>query len=197
MRIMKDITTRNKIVIATINCIEIYGIEGCTIRYIAKEAEVNLSSVHYYFESKDELVATSLNQSISHSFEDIDQILVESGTNYKAALTRVLVYLFDGAIQYPGITRAGLQSLLMHGETDGLFTIKLNGFLGKISKEISMQYNMDLNSVRLKLISIFSTILFLGVSKEAYKDFSTLSFQDKENRALIVKNMIDDCFKDS
>lgn len=192
---MKDIAIKNKIVEATINCIEVYGIEGCTIRNIAKEADMNLSSVHYYFESKDELVTTALNQAISGSFEDIDRMLEESGTDYKAALTNILNFLFEGAVRYPGITRAGLQSLLMQGRTDGLFTVKLNAFLGNISKKISDKYIIDLESVRMKLIAMFSTILFLGISTKAFNDFSTHDFQCSESRICMIESLIDNCFR--
>lgn len=49
---MKDTAARTKILEATINSIETYGIEGCTIRNIAKEANVTLSSIHYYLSQK-------------------------------------------------------------------------------------------------------------------------------------------------
>lgn len=49
-------TVEDKIINATVSCIEKYGIKKTTIRQIGKEAGVNSASINYYFRSKDILM---------------------------------------------------------------------------------------------------------------------------------------------
>ncbi len=191
---MKDTAARNKILEATINSIEIYGIEGCTMRHIAQEAGVALSSLHYYFESKEVLVDKALELAMTNMFDDIENIWKGSGVDHKAALHQILTYLLEGALRFPGITRAGLQPLLMQGRTDSLFIVGLNEFLSKASGEMAKTVRVEAEDLRLKLMQAFSTILFLGIAPDSFQDFSAQSFREEENRAKLVKSVIDGIF---
>lgn len=188
---MKDAAIRKKLLEATINSIEIYGIEGCTIRNIAKEAGVTFSSVHYYFESKEELVGEALNLAISGSFEDMEGMW-ENRTDDLTALKDMLTHLFEGAIRYPGITRAGLHPLLMQGKTDGLFITKLNAFLLKIALELSQKRGLDKDVLNLKLARTFSAVLFLGIAPKAFQELPSANFNDMENRVRFIESLTDD-----
>ena len=188
---MKDPAARQKILAEAINCIEKYGIEGCTIRNIAKEAAIPFSSLHYYFESKEELVNEAMAQAINGSFEDLYEIW-KNRTDDLSAVTEILTFLFDGAIRYPGITRAGLYTLLMGGKVDGLFAVKLNEFLMEIALEVSRKHDINENMLSLKLVRAFSSTLFLGISPRAFAQFSSLDFRDAERRNELVLLIIND-----
>lgn len=191
---MKDTAARNKILEATINSIEIYGIEGCTMRHIAQEAGVALSSLHYYFESKEVLVGKALELAMTNLFDDVENIWKDPGLARKAALHQILMYLLEGAMKFPGITRACLQPLLMQGKTDGLFIRRLNEFLGKASCEMDGASRTEAEDLRIKLAQAFSTVLFLGVSPDSFQAFSSQSFREEENRRKLVKSVIDGIF---
>jgi len=183
---MKDPAARQKILVEAINCIEKCGIEGCTIRNIAKEAGISFSSLHYYFESKEELVKEAMAQAINASFEDLYEIW-RRRTNDLSAVTEILNFLFDGAIRYPGITRAGLYALLMNGKVDGLFAVKLNELLIEIAQEISRKHAVNENMLLLKLVQAFSSVLFLGISPRVFTKFSSLDFQNEERRNELIR----------
>jgi AcrR family transcriptional regulator len=185
---MKDSATRRKLLEATINSIEIYGIEGCTIRNIAKEAGITFSSVHYYYESKEELIGEALNLAISGSFEDMEGIWKNRADDLNA-LTDILMFLFEGAIRYPGITRAGLHSLLMQDSTDGLFTVKLNAFLAGITLELSQTRSLDRDVLCRKLARAFSAVLFFGIAPKTFHEMPSTDFTDGENRARFIKSL--------
>lgn len=191
---MKDPAAKNKILEATINSIEIYGIEGCTIRNIAKEAGVTLSSIHYYFESKEALVDQAMELAMSNLFDDIENIWRDSKTDGKSALGQILTYLLEGAIKFPGITRAGLQPLLMQGKTDGLFIVRLNQYLRKVSSEMAEMVQLDVEDLRMKLTQAFAAVLFLGISPDSFRDFSCQSFREEKNRAKLVDHLLSAIF---
>jgi AcrR family transcriptional regulator len=185
---MKDHLVRQKILEATINSIEEFGIEGCTIRNIAKVAGMTFSSIHYYFESKEELVDEAMSLAISGSFEDLHGIW-KSRMDDLDALSDMLSFLFDGAVRYPGITRTGLYPLLMKGNMDGLFIVKLNSLLQNVAEELCQKRSLDRDALYLKLMQAFSAILFLGISPQAFIQCSSADFQEKERRAELIRTI--------
>ena len=58
---MKGIRKKS-ILEAAERCIISHGIEGVTMRSIASEAGINLASLHYYFENKENLLTSLINQ---------------------------------------------------------------------------------------------------------------------------------------
>jgi hypothetical protein len=67
----------------------------------------------------------------------------------------------------------------------------LNGFLSKISGEISGNLDKDAEKLKLWLIEVFSTVIFMGISTETYTAFSNYSFKEPENRKLLVLNLLE------
>ena len=49
-------TKKNQIFNAVLKCIYEHGISALTMRQIAKEAKINLGTIHYYFKSKETLL---------------------------------------------------------------------------------------------------------------------------------------------
>ena len=183
---MKDPAARHKILVEAINCIEKFGIEGCTIRNIAKEAGISFSSLHYYFESKEELVNEAMALAINGTFEDLYAIWRKRADDL-SAVTEILKFLFDGAMRYPGITRAGLYPLLINGKVDGLFIVKLNELLVEIVQEISRKHALNGKMLSLKLVQAFSSALLLSVSPQAFTQFSSYDFQNEEYRNELIR----------
>ena len=68
---------KEKIIIATLECIEKKGIQAITVRDIAEKAGINLASVNYYFGSKEALLEEalkySLYSSLTQNYEEIAQ----------------------------------------------------------------------------------------------------------------------------
>lgn len=192
---MKDTATRTKILEATISSIELYGIEGCSVRNIAKEANVTLSSIHYYFESKDVLVDKALDMAISGSFKDAADLLRQNSSDIKTGLKLIFSYFLEGAIQYPGITRAGLQPLLMQGNADCLFTKKLNAFLVSIMPQINEQTGLGEETIQLRLIAAFSSLFFIGIAPIAFEEFSSITFKNEKVRDAFVGRISEAFFR--
>lgn len=59
-RNLESNTTRQKLILTGIRLFSRYGFDATTTRMIAKEAEVSLSSISFYFESKEALYSSCL-----------------------------------------------------------------------------------------------------------------------------------------
>ena len=91
---MDDISVEEKIIRATIDCIEEFGIVGATTRRIAKSAEVNIAAINYYFRSKDRLIEIGLHQTMENSFGDWQRDITDRERDLDARLRKALVELF-------------------------------------------------------------------------------------------------------
>ncbi len=192
---MKDLSAKKKIIEGTINCIEKYGLDSVTIRAIAKESDVTLSSVHYYFDSKEALLEISIQTAISGAFKDLQTIWNENANDVYIAVSRILTYLFDGAVKFPGITKAGLYPLIIQNKEDNFFMSGLNSFLEKISGDIALQLNMDCKEIKIGLTGIFSSILFLGMAPSSFHNFAGYSFLEKNVRKSYIDSILNKLFQ--
>lgn len=85
-----DLSTKDKILHKTLDLIKKDGIENITIRKIAKEADVNIALINYYFGSKDNLI----NEAIKIIFLDIQNAFNTLERKDLEAKERLRLFLF-------------------------------------------------------------------------------------------------------
>lgn len=73
------ISTRAKLVAATVESLKANGVNGLTSREIAGAADVNLQAITYHFGSKDSLVATALTELVHSRLDPIREALEAEG----------------------------------------------------------------------------------------------------------------------
>lgn len=70
----KDIETREKIVEISIGLFATNGYKGTSVREIAKQADVNIASVNYYFGSKSNLYLESIKRGHKEIYSKIKEV---------------------------------------------------------------------------------------------------------------------------
>ncbi len=187
---MKDSATRQKILDAAIDSIEKNGIGNCTIRNIAEEAGITFSSILYYYESKEQLVDAAMRQAVRHSIDDLREIW-KTRADDLTAIREMLLFLFDGAVKFPGITRASLHGLLMNGDTDGPAPLQINELLRGVLDDMAETHGLPRDELSLKVSGAISTVFFLGISPQAFAGCSGVDFSEPENRRRMVNGLTD------
>ena len=191
--IVKDPVVRQKLLLAAIESIEKFGIENTTIRAIAKEADVSFSSLHYYFESKDQMVEEALVLAVGNAFEDLD-ILWQARASDRAAIREMLLYLFDGALRYPGVTRASMHALLMKGQPEGVAHDMFNRVISAMVSGMASSADCAMETLPHRLIVAFSAILFAGISPAAFSSGTQIDYTEPENRIRMVDTLVQGLF---
>jgi AcrR family transcriptional regulator len=192
--IMKDPVVRQKLLLAAIESIEKFGIENTTIRAIAKEADVSFSSLHYYFESKDQMVEEALVLAVGNAFDDLDNIW-QARTNDLVAIREMLLFLFDGALRYPGVTRASMHALLMKGQPEGVAHDMFNRVISVMIRDSAISDSDDMKSLPHRLIAAFSATLFAGISPKAFSNGTQIDYTQPENRVRLVDTLVQGLFQ--
>ncbi len=106
---------RKRLVLSTISAIEELGLARVTVRAITQAAEVNVASINYYFGSKEQLINAALNETLEHMMGDLAEIRERLSAAPQEVSAELLLYLLEGALQYPNVTRAHLRD--MPGDT--------------------------------------------------------------------------------
>jgi AcrR family transcriptional regulator len=157
----KEISTRQAILLATIDCIEEHGLEQLTTRMIAEKADANIAAINYYFRTKDQLVEEALQMTITHMLEDVMATLQDESLPFRKALEDVFYYLIEGGRQWPGITTAHLYSVVVekeyHTVSAGYLLQAFNRLLERARQSLPGQ---DAGRMRLLLADIFSAVMF-------------------------------------
>ncbi len=129
--------TRERIILAAIECIERLGVSRVTVRDIAAEASVNVASVNYHFGSKESLVAHALDRTIGNSFDDLDAMLEKEYSDPGEALSDLFGFLLDGVQRYGGIARAHLEGPFLTGDYRGPLPARLNRFMSRFLTKLA------------------------------------------------------------
>jgi AcrR family transcriptional regulator len=161
-----DLPARERILVATIACLERDGIGAVTTRAIAREAGVNIAAVNYYFQSKDRLIALALERTLDEAFAEPIAALdrLRAASRPREALIEVLDELVVGALRYPHITFAHLRGPITQQRYDTPALERLRDFLDALHARLgrSLRARGPLHR-RAALSQLWSVILMTGL----------------------------------
>ena len=158
----KESSTQEAILLATIDCINEFGIEHLTTRMIAEKAGANIASINYYFRTKERLVNQALEITIQHMLEDVLDTIENPDLPFRKTLNDVFYYLIEGASGNIGISNAHLYRLVVEKDYQSIsaqsFLAAFESILDRTKAEFPEK---DPTRLRWILASIFSSIMFM------------------------------------
>lgn len=186
-----QLSAREKIIAAAIDCIEERGLQALTIRSIAAKAGVNSAAINYYFGTKEELVEEALNRTLDEFKKMPEEILRAEGLDLKQRLQAFFTSLFDGLIRWPRIVKAHLQSPLLQDDYGTPFCDMFNSFLTDLLRRLEeMPLGQREQNQRLLIIQSISAVLIPGLMPGLFQYFAGLDFADPEARRSYVQDLV-------
>ena len=191
MATQKEIT-REKIILATISCIEKVGFQSVTTRVIAQEAGVNSAAINYYFGSKEQLLDLVFKQTLEEAFiRNVAELPYAEGP--RRVMHELCLGLLEGALRYPGIARAHFLPALSNRNYQGVLFTQINAFINNLVNYLrENQDKFPGNNTELSVIQIISAIILPGILPDMYSDFD---FQQPENRNKYVSHLLEKYFE--
>jgi AcrR family transcriptional regulator len=187
----EDASVQAKIIEATIECIEREGIQAVTIRKIAKLAGVNSAAINYYFRSKEKLVDEVKRSTLEHVFEDWREILNDESRTVRERVFLLFTDYMEGAIMYPGISKAHMWEPLIDNNYDSLFVKLLNGFLGDLAKKLSLELKRPAEELRLVVIHLFSALSMPVLMPDLFREFyDGKTFKEAKVRRALIEHVL-------
>lgn len=153
---------RQKMIEITARILREEGFKKATVRSIAKEAQVNLASVRYYFGSKEELIGAALEYMMGN-FENIVTILDDEALSPRQRLKKYILAYFHLARQHPALFRSINNPSSM--EAKDTYFIYLNLLHDQCWEKVmnnveALTGYTDRQDLSLKCMQIFSAIEF-------------------------------------
>lgn len=193
---IKSSPVREKIILAAIDTIEKDGLQGVTIRTVAERAGVNSAAINYYFRSKQNLLDTVFKTTIEHSIGDLEAILDAGSKDARAMLEEFLIYLMDGAVLYPGLTKSHMYDVLVGRKADNLFLRRFNALLGKLAGRIkAFKPEESEEAVRIKVVQMMSAVILPALMPRAFRPLTGKTFDNMETRRSYVKTVVESFLK--
>ncbi len=170
------------------------GFKAATVRSIAKEANVNIAAVRYYFGSKEELIGAALEYMMS-ALESVVSFLDDSRLTPKERVKKYILGYFALARQHPALFR----SISNPSSTDAKETyfIYLN-LLHDQSWEKVMENiaaitgYTDRRDLELKCMQLFSAVEFPIILESNNKDSFISNYTDPATLERYVDILLDD-----
>jgi len=128
-------SVENKIIEATVECIEEYGLQNTTSRRIGKKAGVNSAAINYYFRSKDVLMERVMEVTLNNAFCWEDYKHTEE-LGLKEQLYKIFSHLASSALRFPKISQAHLYDVMTEYRDDLPVLTPITDFMNKILEEI-------------------------------------------------------------
>lgn len=188
----QKISTKEKIVLATIDCIERDGIQNITIRRIAHEAGVNSAAINYHYGSKEKLINIALNRTMEEMTKMPSETLDLKNKSPKELLQNFLETFMGGAIQWPGIAKAHIYNPLIKNDYSNLFVKRFNSFLEDlIFRMKGLKTNWKEEELRFSLIQLISAVTLPALMPKLFAGFSDIHFEKKEDRRAYIGKLLD------
>lgn len=189
-------TAEQKIINATIECIEKYGLQGTTSRRIAVTAGVNNAAINYYFRTKDILIAQTLSITLDNAF-DFDNF--ENRPDDSPALRCVSIFddLITGGLKYPGITRAHFYPVLVDGQYSNEVVARLNKFASQLADDlVARGCPLPLEDLHMAVAQSILSVMMAIMSPALFFSGLQIDLGDADQRHRFVTRLVNRLFNE-
>ena len=189
---MRDLTSiEEKILDKTLYLIGRTGKLNVPVRAIAKEAQVNISAINYYFRTKDDMMDLVKKFYIENTIEAYSALDDES-YDIRNKLVYCASDLIEYIIRYPGITVI-LNEARKHKDLD-----PLDGEIVSLSDSLDQKFNQMIRTYfealgfnpDLRQLMFFSTVLYPALIMENNELFASF-VREKNVRIKYIKDCLD------
>lgn len=186
----KNLTTKQKIVFATIESIEKSGIEKVTIRQIAREAKVNVAAINYHFSSKRNLLKVALEQTLDEAFINNMEEHFSGKEPYQAFLGFFLE-TFLGILRYPNITKAHFETPQSEDNFGLEVSKRFEHFLQELTEKAApVLRNSYKREPQIAIVQMLSTIMLTALHPRLFVEFLGLDYKNQKEIKIYIKKII-------
>lgn len=186
----EPITVEEKIILATIECIERYGVAGATNRRIAEVAGVNLAAINYYFRSKDMLMQRVSEITLKNAF-DLSNTPALPELSPEERCIAIFLEILQGGLRYPNITRSHFYNLLVEGQYDALLAGHVNRFVDDLVSDLQARgCKLAVEELKVTLMQIFSAVTMAILAPTLFEQQGINNLHDEDTSRAYVTRLV-------
>ncbi len=185
-----------KILSATLECINEVGIHEVTVRQIAERADVNVAAINYYFRSKDRLFEAAMEQAMHNVFDEWMGIIRDRGRSIRARLKDILHGVVRDVDLNPGITRAQVDGPSVEEEHEKLGASWTRRFIALMSAETQAALpSVSSVVIQAALVEMYATATFVPMATGMFATVLPFDLQEDDGRNAFVDHLLDTFFR--
>lgn len=187
-------TTKEKVLVATLDLISNIGLQNVTIRQIAAAAGVNVAAVNYHFGSKDKVINDSLEFLMNRS-NRIFNCLKDTKVAPEVRLRLFIKNYSKNLIKYPEIIKLMIYQSMNESSPTNTFQDYLKSEGVNLIKNTFHEINSDDNDVSLNIrtMLLISSLCFPVVLENHIDELFSINLNNPE----IIKDYIEMISKQS
>lgn len=186
---------QEKIMMATMDCINKEGIQTLTVRKIAKTAGVNSAAINYYFGSKENLIEMALNSSLDEMASLPEEILGLEELPPRERLQRFYEAIAQGVLLWPGLVRAQIFRPLMQEDYSGTFITRYISFLNDIADRIKkMGIKTGRKDMKVPVMQLNSAVIFPCLMPRIFQEYTGRDLSDPKTLRAFISSLLDQYF---
>jgi TetR/AcrR family transcriptional regulator, regulator of cefoperazone and chloramphenicol sensitivity len=185
------VTAQQKIILATIECIEKNGINSLTVRDIAETAGVNVAAISYYFGSKANLLDTALRVTMDEAFLETEELLRDPNTDPYLALKGFLENTIWGSMNSPGVTKAHLFNPIYDKDKNNYSFTRIKDFMQLLVDRLAAKGDhKERKRIRFAIVQMISAVVMVGLIPELFEQAAGTDFhEDKIQKDFVAQLM--------
>ncbi|MCL4560208.1 MAG: TetR family transcriptional regulator [Chloroflexi bacterium] len=185
------VNAEQRIIDATVECIEKYGVKGATNRRIAAEAGVNIAAINYYFRSKEALIDRCMQITLDNAFGWNDFAYLANSSPRDTCIG-IFDHLIEGGGNFPGITRAHFYDLIVKGFENSAVIGKMNAFAAHLSDDLEAKgVGLEKSELNLACMQIISAALMVILAPKLFEEKFGFDLHVAADRKRYVERLVD------
>jgi AcrR family transcriptional regulator len=181
--------TKQKILDATIELLYDKVSTEVRTRDIASRAGVNIATLHYYYGSKEALVATAVETITTQGLDAWVTAHLDRDRVEKSHLMDYLRFLFTNTLQYQSLAKTRLLAMVASDEVNPL-QMRIYDTLHRLLE--GLRPDLPDGQLRLKANMLYATAMNLSCSPRETTAFLQVDLEDPEALEAYVRELVAD-----
>ncbi len=187
----EETSTKERILQTAIRLLFSTPLENLTTREIAREAGVNVAAIHYYFQTKENLVAEAYATATDIGFTHAMKVFEMKDLSPRERVTQFLQGYAVGIVEYPNISRAGFNGMLFAEQASERFSRYLGRMFEALRETFREMGEEDEKKRAAKALAALSSIILPFLFLGAFRGISGIDYGDRAERGKYIELLVE------
>ena len=187
----EETSTKERILQTAIRLLFSTPLENLTTREIAREASVNVAAIHYYFQTKENLVAEAYATATDIGFTHAMKVFERKDLSPQERINQFLQGYAIGIVDYPNISRAGFSGMLFAEKASERFSRYLGRMFEALRETFREMGEEDEKKRAAKSLAALSSIILPFLFLGAFRGISGIDYGDRAERGKYIELLVE------
>jgi AcrR family transcriptional regulator len=186
----EEASTKKKILQTVVRLLLNAPPKGLTTRQIADEAGVNVAAIHYYFQTKENLIEQAYAAATEIGFTHAMEIFARRDLSARDRAIQFLQGYAVGIVEYPNISRAGFSGMLFAEKASERFSRYLGQMFEALRNTFREMGEKDRKGQAGKTLAALSSIILPFLFLGAFRGISGIDYSDRAERNKYIELLV-------